>query len=147
MSVKEKDGLSSHLTITTPPTLMDIDDAILNRKRLAPTEDRVTSMSQHKKTNEKTMSDPSTSKGPDPVIGQATIGCEDVSLGEQNVLIVIKSTEDKAIFTKPWTLTMMLNDSPFGKYIIENSVSILGRGVGCKFLIKDLAKLEASTLR
>lgn len=64
------------------------------------------------------------------------------SEGKGNTVIIMKSTENNAIFTKPSKVTELLNNSPFGKYIIEDSVFMLGRGVGCKFEILDLNKLE-----
>ena len=54
-----------------------------------------------------------------------------------NKVVLIKFLDDKVRFTNPRELNLVLNKSPFHKYVVQYSVRNLGNGNGCRLEVND----------
>lgn len=67
-----------------------------------------------------------------------------MKVGQENPVILIQLIDDKTTtnFNNPIKLTKALNTSEFHKYIIEDSLRVLGTGKALRFEINDLSKIK-----
>ena len=56
---------------------------------------------------------------------------------KRNKVVLIKFLDDKVRFTNPRELNVVLNKSPFHKYMVQYSVRNLGNGNGCRLEVND----------
>src|SRR5215469_15056606 len=136
MSSIGHDGLHGHTPAEEPSDVeMNDFDKIAKRKRKPSHEDEGVRQ-QNKRTP---LEDPL--EGPSGISAPGSTRKTAPSTRPNTVVIIMKSLEQKPIFTKPTETTRLLHESAFGKYILEDTFSVLGKGYGCRFEIPDINKL------